>query len=98
MAEWTFLTNHALVLIFLATHPKITARNLSMLIGITERTVRKIISDLETEGYIEKVKEGRRVKYNINSRLPFRHPSQRDKAIGKLLETLGWKPKRKWQV
>jgi len=92
VAEWTFLTNHALVLIFLAKHPQITARELSMLIGITERAVRKIIADLETEGYIEKAKEGRRIRYSINSKLPFRHHAQRDKAIGRLLCALGWKP------
>ncbi|MFX0203892.1 MAG: hypothetical protein ACFFCW_47960 [Candidatus Hodarchaeota archaeon] len=47
MKEWTFLTNHALVLVYLAKHPQITALELSMPIGITERAVRKIIADLE---------------------------------------------------
>lgn len=95
MSEWTFLTNHALVLLYLANHPRITALELSMTIGITERAVRKIIADLETEGYFKKEKEGRRVRYYINPKLPFRHQTQRDKAIEKLLRALGWKEKKK---
>lgn len=92
MGRWKFLTNHALVLILLANHPKITGRELSELAGITERTVRKIIADLEAEGYVEKVREGRGTRYSINPRLPLRHPAQRDREIGVLLEGLGWKP------
>ena len=95
MPEWTFLTNHAIVLFFLSKHPLITGRELSRLIGITERSVRNIISDLESEGYVKKSKEGRQVKYKINPDLPFRHQTQREKAIGILLEVLGWKPKHK---
>jgi predicted transcriptional regulator of viral defense system len=95
MVTWTFLTNHAIVFISLAIHPLITGRALSSLIGITERSVRNIISDLELAGYIEKFKEGRQVKYKINPELPFRHQTQRDKAIGILLEALGRKSKSK---
>jgi predicted transcriptional regulator len=95
MLGWKFLTNHALVLVYLAKHPRITALELATSIGITERAVRKIIADLETESYISKEKEGRRVRYSINAKLPFRHQTQRDKSIGKLLEILGWKEKKK---
>ncbi len=91
MGEWTFLTNHARVLILLANHPKITARELSTLIGITERSVRSIVADLESEGYIEKVKEGRQISYKIHSELPFRHHTQKDHSIKKLLKALGCK-------
>jgi DNA-binding transcriptional ArsR family regulator len=88
MGTWTFLTNHAIVLFFLAKHPLITGRELSTLIGITERSVRNIISDLESGGYIRKSKEGRQVRYKINPRLPLRHHTQGDKAIRILLEAL----------
>jgi len=91
MGEWTFLTNHARVLILLANRPKITARDLSTHIGITERSVRSIIADLESEGYIEKLKEGRRTSYKIHGKLPFRHPTQKDQSIEKLLKALGCK-------
>jgi len=88
MAAWTFVTNHAVVLFFLAKHPLITGRKLSELTGITERSVRNIISDLESAGYIKRSKEGRQARYKTNPHLPFRHLTQKDKAIGILLEAL----------
>ena len=88
MARWAFLTNHAIVLFFLAKQPLITGRELSRLIGITERSVRNIISDLESEGYIKGSKEGRQVRYKTNLHLPLRHHTQKDKAIRILLEAL----------
>lgn len=94
MPEWGFLTNHALVLSFLTQHPRIMARELSSAIGITERATRKIIADLDAAGYIEKKKEGRRVRYHINPGLSLRHETHRDTAIGDLLQTLGCEIKR----
>jgi len=88
MGTWTFLTNHAIVLYLLAKHPLITGRELSRLIGITERSVRNIISDLESEGYIKRSKEGRQTRYKTNPHLPLRHQTQKDKAIKILLEVL----------
>ena len=90
MANWTFITNHAAVLTYLAKHPTITARQVALEIGITERAVRKIIGDLEAEGYVVKAKEGRRVRYSVRPALPLRHSTQRDTEVGKLLRTLGW--------
>jgi predicted ArsR family transcriptional regulator len=97
MASWTFITNHAVVLTFLAKHPSITARQLALEIGITERAIRGIIADLEAEGYIVKAKEGRRVRYRVKAGLPLRHSTQQHKQVGKLLKLLGWagKPTRK---
>jgi len=95
MSEWTFLTNHALILSFLARHPRITALEMSGAVGITERATRKIIADLEATGYIKKKKEGRRIRYRINPDLPLRHETQQDAAIGDLLEALGWKRRRR---
>jgi len=73
MSHFTFLTNHANVLNILACHSLITAREVSLKVGITERAVTKIITDLETEGYLVKQKSGRRVRYKINYRMPLRH-------------------------
>lgn len=94
MPGWTFLTNHALVLSVLAKNPRITGRELSETVGITERATRKIIADLEAEGYITKRKEGRRIKYRINPDLPMRHETYDDTAIGDFLKALGWKKKQ----
>lgn len=95
MPGWAFLTNHALVLSFLARHPRITALELAKAVGITERGVRKIIADLYAAGYIDKKREGRRVRYRINPDLSLRHQTQQDLAIGELLQTLGWKKRRR---
>lgn len=101
MSEWTFLTNHAIVLSFLAKTLKITARELATAIGITERTVRKIIADLDEAGYITKKKEGRYIRYSINPDLPLRHHTHQDIVVGDFLKILGWQkrsPKRKSRV
>lgn len=95
MTVWTFLTNHALVLSVIAKHPRITGRELAAAVGITERATRKIIADLETEGYITKKKMGRRIKYRINPDLPMRHETYQDTVIGDFLKALGWKKRRK---
>lgn len=91
MAEWAFLTNHALVLSYIAQYPRITARDMANSVGITERTTRKIINDLLEAGYITKKREGRGNRYRINPDLPVGPPGPRETAIGVLLQTLGWK-------
>ena len=94
MSEWAFLTNHALVLSWLARHPRITALEISSEIGITERATRKIIADLDAAGYIDKKKEGRRIKYRINSNKSLlAEGDPQNMAIGDFLDVMGWKPK-----
>lgn len=94
MPGWKFLTNHALVLCLIAKQPRITAREISATIGITEKATRNIINDLEADDYITKKREGRRIRYRIDPDMPLRTETQQDKAIGDLLETLGWKRRR----
>jgi DNA-binding transcriptional ArsR family regulator len=94
MPGWKFLTNHALVLCLIAQQPRITAREISANIGITEKATRNIINDLEADDYITKKREGRRIRYTIDPEMPLRSEMQQDKAIGDLLETLGWKRRR----
>lgn len=91
MPQWSFLTNHALVLSFIAQHPSITARELAQAVGITERAVRRIVQDLEADGYVAKRKVGRGLRYRVNPDLSLRHQAHRDKGVGDLLEVLGWK-------
>lgn len=91
MPGWKFLTNHALVLCLIAQQPRITAREISSAVGITEKATRNIIDDLEIDGYVTKKKEGRRIRYRVDPDLPLRSETNQDKAIGDLLVTLGWK-------
>jgi len=96
MPGWKFLTNHALVLCLVAQQPRITAREISSTIGITEKATRNIINDLESDGYVTKKREGRRLRYGINPDLPLTSERQQDNAaIGDLLEILGWKRRKK---
>jgi len=95
MPGWKFLTNHALVLCLVAQQSRITAREIAATIGITEKATRNIINDLEADGYVSKKKEGRRIRYGVDTDMPLRHEIQQDKAIGDLLELLGWKRRKK---
>jgi DNA-binding transcriptional ArsR family regulator len=96
MLPWTFVTNHAVVLSLISQNPVITGHQLSLEVGISERAVRRIISELYEGGYVSKGKEGRRVRYQVKHHARLRHKTQRDKAVGDLLKILGsdW-PKEK---
>jgi predicted transcriptional regulator len=94
MPGWKFLTNHAMVLCLIARQPRITAREISATIGITEKATRNIINDLEADDYVTKKREGRRIKYSFDPDMPLRTETLQDKAIGDLLKTLGWKKKK----
>jgi len=88
MKDWTFVTNHGLVLSYVADHKRITSREIATSLGITERRVQRIISDLEQAGYITKTRSGRHNTYIVNTELPLRHPAQRDRAVKELLAML----------
>jgi DNA-binding Lrp family transcriptional regulator len=91
MGEWTFVTNHALVLASIAKKRDQTAREIGDDVGVTERTAHKIILDLEKDGYITKTKVGVKNRYRIHPGLPIKAA---DGAVGELLELLGWKRRR----
>ena len=73
---------------FISRHPMITAHELALEVGISERAIRRIIAELQDAGYITKKKEGRRVRYQVKHHAPLRHKTQRDKAVGELLKVL----------
>jgi len=85
---WTFLTNHAHVLICLAADPEARLREIAQAVGITERAVQRILSDLEEAGYIAREREGRRNRYRLDRKLPLRHPLEAHRSIGTLLDLL----------
>ncbi len=87
-SSWTFVTNHGAVLAVLYQEEQITARSIAALLGITVRSVRRIIRDLEDEGYIEVTKQGRLNQYRVNTSLPLRRADQRHVAIEQLLAML----------
>lgn len=84
--NWTFLSNHGHVLIFLAQDPTARVRDIAQKVGITERSAQIILADLEASGYLAKKKVGRRNEYTIKTDKKFRHPSESHKSIKSLLE------------
>jgi predicted transcriptional regulator len=84
--SWTFLTNHSHVLLCLAENPSMRMRDIAREVGITERAVQRIISDLVDEGYIEKIREGRSNTYKIHTGMHLRHPIEKEKTIKELIE------------
>ncbi|MFG2003976.1 helix-turn-helix transcriptional regulator [Spirillospora sp. NPDC048911] len=82
---WTFLTNHARVLICIARSPDLRMRDIADFVGITERAAQLIVTDLEEAGYLSRTKVGRRNTYTVNPDLPFRHPAEADHDVHDLL-------------
>jgi len=89
MCPWTFITNHGLVLAYIAKHPQSTSRAIASAVNLTERTVHKIISELEAEKYIERRKVGRNNEYSINPNTGLRHETTRDVKVEDFLNMLG---------
>jgi predicted transcriptional regulator len=94
--DWTFLTNHAHVLVCIAEEPDVRGRDIAERVGITERSAQSIIADLVEAGYVTRTREGRRNRYGINTDGHLRHPLQEDHTIGELLVALGrLRPRRR---
>ncbi|MEI8307854.1 MAG: winged helix-turn-helix transcriptional regulator [Chloroflexales bacterium] len=89
MHTWTFLTNHAQVLLCIARSQHMTAKEIAEVVGITERAVQRLIRDLEESGYIVGVRVGRQNRYVIRIDHPMRHPAQAGHLIGALIDLLG---------
>jgi len=85
-AGWTFFTNHAHVLFAVAADPEARLRDLAERVGITERAVQRILTDLQAEKYVMVTKAGRRNRYKVNPRLSLRHPIEHHRTVKALLD------------
>jgi DNA-binding MarR family transcriptional regulator len=85
---WTFLTNHAHVLVCIAEDPDVLLREVARRVDITERATQRIVSELEAAGYLSHERVGRRNRYQVNPALPLRHPLEEHLEIGALLNVL----------
>lgn len=92
-SSWTFLSNHAHVLVCLSTDPDLRLRDIAERVGITERAVFTIVNDLEAGGYLTRIREGRRNRYELNPQGPLRHPLEAPHTVGELLAALAVPPK-----
>jgi DNA-binding transcriptional ArsR family regulator len=86
--EWTFLTNHAHVLLCLAADSEVRIRDVAESVGITERAVQRIVMELEEAGYLERERIGRRNRYHVHADQPLRHRMDRDHRVGELIGVL----------
>jgi MarR family len=90
MTEWSFLTNHARVLVCIAHDPGVRLRDIAAKLGITERSAYAIVTDLTAAGYVVKEKDtdGRRNRYQIQSHLPLPETIGRERTVGEVLDVL----------
>ncbi len=86
--RWTFLTNHAHVLIVLHADSELVLREVAARVGITERAVQRIVQDLEDGGFIERERVGRKNRYRVLTGQPLRHPIEAHRKIGDLLRLI----------
>jgi predicted transcriptional regulator len=89
---WSFLTNHAQVLLCIAHDPKARLREIGEAVGITERAAHRIVVELAAAGYISRTRNGRRNHYTIQSDLPLPDPLARGQKVGDLLAVLAGRP------
>ena len=85
---WSFLTNHARVLLCIAVNPGVRLREIGEAVGITERAAHRIVNELTGAGYLSRSRDGRRNRYAINSHLPVPDPLPRAQKVGDLLAIL----------
>ena len=88
LPRWTFLTNHAHVLITLSRDPELRQKDIAYNVGITVGAVHRILHDLEEAGYITSERVGRRKRYTIDSQQPMRHPLENQHSINDLITSL----------
>lgn len=86
--HWTYLSNHAHVLVCLAKDPEVRLRDIAQLVGITERGVSRILSELEEAGVIEKTRIGRRNHYELHLDVSLRHPLESHATVSDLVQLL----------
>lgn len=88
MPSWSFLTNHARVLLAVAAQPDARLRDLAAALDVTERTAFGIVTDLTDAGYLVKERDGRRNRYHVQEHLPLPTDAGRDPTIGEVLDLL----------
>lgn len=87
-SQWTFLTNHASVLLHIAEHPDDTLREIAVRLGLTERTTAAVVADLRTSGYIHVTRRGRHNHYRVNKSKRLRRAAHRRTRVGSLISAL----------
>jgi predicted transcriptional regulator len=88
MRNWRFITNHGLVLLYILQNPQCTMREMALALGVTERSIQRVLDDLSSEGYIDWQRTGKGNIYEINHTLGLKHELTKDFSVGDLLNLL----------
>jgi DNA-binding transcriptional ArsR family regulator len=83
--SWTFLTNHAQVLLIVARDPEATVVEVARAAGITERSAYRLLADLQQGGYVRRRKVGRHNSYEIDPTVPLRDPTIENELVRDLI-------------
>ena len=89
MSGWSFLTNHACAVVYIAGHPDARLRDIAGALEVTERTAYGIVTDLAEAGYVVKERDGRRNRYHVQDHLPMRDAISKERTLGDMLDVLG---------
>jgi predicted ArsR family transcriptional regulator len=89
MKDWSFITSHGLVLLYILRNAQCTMREMATALGVTERTIKRVLEDLKEGGYVTWEKTGKGNTYEINSTKGLKHELTREVVIGDLLNLLG---------
>ena len=88
MKKWNFITNHSLVVLYISRNPQCTMREIATAIGVTERSVQRLLKDLEAEGYVTWQGTGKGNIYKMNHTRPLKHELTKDSVVRDLLSLL----------
>ena len=86
--RWSFLTNHARTLVYIAQHPEARLRDIAEALEVTERTAYAVVADLTSAGYVVKERDGRRNRYAVQAHLPLPDPVAQARTVGDVLDLL----------
>ncbi len=87
-SHWTFLTNHAHVLLCIAKNPDFRLRDIADVVGITERAVHRIVSDLADSGFVDVERDGRCNVYVTHPEKNLRHPIEAHRHVADLIRLI----------
>ncbi len=82
LRSWTFITNHAQVLLTVARQPEATVAEVARAVRITERSAYRLLADLQQAGYVRRRKVGRHNSYEVDPSLPLRDPVLEHELVG----------------
>jgi len=94
VTSWSFLTNHARALLYLAEHADARLRDLATALDVTERTAYGIVNDLTEAGYVVKERDGRRNRYHLQYDAPLADQLARERTLGEIVALFGDRPGR----